>query len=181
MRVADADILMIPGLSNSGRDHWQSRWQDKLSTARRIVQRDWENPSRVEWAETIEREIERCAKPVICVTHSLGGVAFLFAAPRVADAIAGAFIVAPPSEEKLRELNLDPGFTPIPREVLPFPAIFVASRNDPYASFDQSQKLARDLGAEFVDAGESGHINVDSGHGPWPEGSIRFAAFVSKL
>jgi hypothetical protein len=30
--------------------------------------------------------------------------------------------------------------------------------------------LAKRWGAEFVDMGEAGHINVASGFGPWPEG-----------
>ena len=38
MKAADADILIIPGYKNSGPDHWQSRWQAKLSTARRVEQ-----------------------------------------------------------------------------------------------------------------------------------------------
>jgi predicted alpha/beta hydrolase family esterase len=33
----------------------------------------------------------------------------------------------------------------------------------------------------FIDAGAAGHINVDSGHGPWPEGSLAFANFMAKL
>ncbi|MFW8585524.1 alpha/beta hydrolase [Rhizobium beringeri] len=32
-----------------------------------------------------------------------------------------------------------------------------------------------------VDAGESGHINADSGHGPWPEGTMVFAQFLGRL
>jgi hypothetical protein len=181
MRVADADILFVPGIGDSGPEHWQSRWQERLSTARRVIQRDWNKPSRQAWVESIEREVERCARPVVCVTHSLGGVALIFAAPQIAANVAGAFIVAPPSENILREMRSDPAFLPYPREPLPFPAIFVASRNDPYATMEYSRELARDLGAEFIDAGAAGHINVESGHGPWPEGSIRFAAFVSRL
>jgi hypothetical protein len=41
--------------------------------------------------------------------------------------------------------------------------------------------LAADLGAQFLDAGAAGHINVASGHGPWPEGSMAFANFIAKL
>ena len=41
MRAADADILIVPGLHDSEPDHWQSRWQQKLSTARRVAQQDW--------------------------------------------------------------------------------------------------------------------------------------------
>jgi hypothetical protein len=181
MRAADADILILPGIGNSGPDHWQSRWQANLSTARRVIQRDWDAPTRASWVETIEREIARCVRPAVCVTHSLGGVALLFAAPHIAENVAGAFIVAPPSEETLRERGADPAFLPFPRQRLPFPSLFVASRDDPYATFDSSRRLALDLGSQFVDAGSAGHINVESGHGPWPEGSIHFAAFVSKL
>jgi predicted alpha/beta hydrolase family esterase len=31
------------------------------------------------------------------------------------------------------------------------------------------------------DAGESGHINIASGHGPWPEGLLQFGQFLKKL
>jgi predicted alpha/beta hydrolase family esterase len=48
--------------------------------------------------------------------------------------------------------------------------VVVASRNDPYMAFDCAVALARDWGARMVDAGFAGHINVASGHGPWPEG-----------
>jgi hypothetical protein len=30
----------------------------------------------------------------------------------------------------------------------------------------------------LIDAGESGHINAESGHGPWPEGIMVFAHFL---
>ena len=30
-------------------------------------------------------------------------------------------------------------------------------------------------------AGQAGHINTDSGYGPWPEGSMAFAQFLSRL
>ncbi len=33
----------------------------------------------------------------------------------------------------------------------------------------------------FADAGEAGHINAESGHGPWPEGSMTFAHFMTRL
>jgi predicted alpha/beta hydrolase family esterase len=41
--------------------------------------------------------------------------------------------------------------------------------------------LAAQLGAKLIDAGFSGHINSESGHGPWPEGVMRFAAFLKTL
>jgi uncharacterized protein len=37
------------------------------------------------------------------------------------------------------------------------------------------------LRAELIDAGFSGYINSESGHGPWPEGLMHFAAFLKML
>jgi predicted alpha/beta hydrolase family esterase len=62
MRVAEADILIVPGWSDSGPEHWQTRWQAKLSTARRVTQRDFEKPIRAEWEETIAQRF--CTRPV---------------------------------------------------------------------------------------------------------------------
>ena len=182
MRVADADILVVSGWSNSGPEHWQSRWQAKLSTARRVTQRDFEKPIRAEWEEKIAREVLESARPAVIVAHSLGVIATLHAAQRVGEKIAGAFLVAPPSEAVIREMpSIDSAFLPVPRARLPFPATMVGSSDDPYADLLFARNLAQDIGAQFIDAGASGHINVDSGHGPWPEGSLAFANFMTKL
>ncbi len=182
MRAAEADILILPGYLGSGPDHWQSRWERKLSTARRVEQRDWERPNREEWVETVTREVLAATRPAVLVAHSLGVVAALHAAQQSGDKVAGAFLVAPPSEAVIREMPaVDSAFLPIPRGRLAFPAIMVGSSNDPYADASFTRRLAEDIGAHFIDAGAAGHINVDSGHGPWPEGSFAFARFMAKL
>ena len=38
MRTSECDILIVPGHENSGPDHWQTRWERQLSTARRVEQ-----------------------------------------------------------------------------------------------------------------------------------------------
>jgi predicted alpha/beta hydrolase family esterase len=53
---------------------------------------------------------------------------------------------------------------------LPFPSVLVGSENDPYMTLEGAQDLALALGSDFFDAGCVGHINIDSGHGPWPQG-----------
>ncbi len=182
MRAAAADILIVPGLRGSGPTHWQSRWETKLSSARRVVQTDWEQPRRAAWAETLTRAIAESQRPVVIVAHSLGVATTLHVARRAGETIAGAFLVAPPSEQAVRELPcVDADFLPYPRARLPFPAVLVGSATDPYADPAFARELAEDIGARFIDAGDAGHINVDSGHGPWPEGSLAFAHFISKL
>lgn len=39
MKISEADILIIPGLHGSDSDHWQSRWEAKFSTGRRVEQK----------------------------------------------------------------------------------------------------------------------------------------------
>jgi predicted alpha/beta hydrolase family esterase len=186
MRVSDLDILIIPGLGGSGPDHWQSRWAQKLSTARIVEQEDWLRPARDAWVAAILREIDACARPVALVGHSLGSIA---AASAIAESparekIAAAFLVAPPDPHSkgLPQGLIDPAFKEkAPRAVLGAPGVVVASRNDAYADYGFSQSLARLWGLDLADAGASGHINAESGHGPWPEGLMRLAGLLARL
>ena len=182
MRTSDADLLIIPGLGGSAADHWQSRWEQKLSTARRVEQRDWEHPQRDEWVAAIVAAIEAAKRPVILVAHSLGTIAAVHASRNTAHSMKGAFLVAVPSEERLASVpEADAAFRPYPRKKLPFPTALVASRDDPFSTYADAEALARDWGAKLIDAGPSGHINAESGHGPWPEGLLQFAAFMKTI
>lgn len=182
MKVKDADILIIPGYTNSGPDHWQTRWQRKLSTARRVEQAEWSKPVREDWVENVARSIREAKRPVVLIAHSLGIPTAIHAAREAATPIAGGFFVAPPdvANPQIRPKHLM-SFGPYPRDPLPFPSITVASRNDPFCAFDVAEDIAAAWGSLFIDAGEAGHINAESGHGPWPEGSMTFASFLSRL
>ena len=59
-------------------------------------------------------------------------------------------------------------------EKLPFPSLLVASENDPWVGARVAQHWAGQWGSSFISVGAAGHINVDSGHGPWPEGLALF-------
>ncbi len=182
MRSSEADILIIPGLGGSGPDHWQSRWGAKLPTARLVEQEDWDRPKLETWRDRIVEEATRATRPVILVAHSLGALAASHAAPLLGEKVKGAFLVAPPSAEILAGIEaVDPAFTAKKFERTPFPTLVIASRDDPYAAYEASEDFAAALGAELADAGLSGHINSASGHGPWPEGLMRFAGFLKTL
>lgn len=182
MKVKDADILVVPGYTNSGPEHWQSRWQAHLSTARRVEQAEWSKPVREDWIETFVREAEAAERPVVVVAHSLGIPTMVHAIAEVGHKIAGAFLVAPPdvADPTIRPKHLMT-FGPYPRDPLPFPSVVVASRNNSFCRFDVADDIAAAWGSQFVDAGEAGHINAQSGYGPWPEGSMLFAKFLSGL
>lgn len=183
MKSSEVEILIIPGWTNSGPDHWQSRWEMKLSTARRVEQADWDRPKRAEWMARIEQEIKASTKPVVLVAHSLGVLAAVSAARNLdAGAVRGGFFVAPPdATQDGMPPEIDPAFAAVPTGPLTFPSLLVASRNDPYCAYDVADGLAADWGSLLVDAGESGHLNTASGHGPWPEGLTRFAMLLQRL
>jgi len=182
MRTFDCDILIVPGYTNSGPEHWQSRWELQLSTARRVEQASWDEPDRDDWVARIVAEVGRSERPVVLIAHSLGVVAVAHAAPLLDERVRGAFLVGLPDVERPDfPIPVERRFGPIPRDPLPFPSVPVASRNDPYCSYDKAEDVAYAWGAVIVDAGESGHINTASGHGPWPEGLMRFAGFLKRL
>ncbi len=182
MKVAQADILIVPGYTNSGPDHWQTRWQEKLSTARRVEQDAWSKPVREDWTARFADCVNEAERPVVVIAHSLGVATVVQALPALTKPIAGAFFVAPPEVDNpaIRPRHLMT-FGPYPREPLPFPSIIVASRNDPFGSFEHAGDIANAWGSLLVDAGEAGHITAESGHGPWPEGTMVFARFLSRL
>lgn len=182
MKVRDVDILMVPGYTNSGPEHWQTRWESKLSTARRVTQAEWSKPVREDWTAALAAAANVAERPVVLVAHSLGVPTAIHALPQIHKPIAGAFFVAPPdvANPNIRPRHLM-SFGPYPREPLPFPSITIASRNDPYCAFEVAEDAAAAWGSLFIDAGEAGHINSDAGYGPWPEGSMAFAQFLSRL
>jgi uncharacterized protein len=183
MKVSDCDILIVPGHTNSGPEHWQTRWEAKLETARRVNQSDWRTPHFDEWQDNLVSAAEAATRPAVLVAHSLGVITVIHAAKRLAKTkVKGAFLVAPPGETYMVEHEeIDLKFADVPRDPLPFPSVLVASRNDPYCPHLEAEEWAYAWGSAFSEAGEAGHINTDSGHGPWPEGLMRFAGFLARL
>jgi len=182
MKVAESDILIVPGYKNSGPDHWQTRWQARLSSARRVEQDAWAKPVREDWTARFAEAVNEARKPVVVIAHSLGVATMLQALPDCRNKIAGAFLVAPPEVDNpaIRPKHLMT-FGPYKQDPLEFPSIVVASRNDPFGSFEHAGDMANAWGAMLIDGGEAGHINAESGHGPWPEGIMVFASFLARL
>ena len=182
MKIKDTEILIIPGYTNSGPDHWQSRWQSGMASARRVEQAEWSKPVREDWIARVREEIDRAERPVVLVAHSLGVAAAVHAIRDGAENVRGGFFVAPPdvANPNVRPKHLMT-FGPYPRDPLPFPSFVVASRNDPFSGYEEAVDIADAWGSFLVDAGESGHINAESGHGPWPEGLMVFSEFMKRL
>lgn len=191
MKTADADILIVPGWLDSSANHWQSRWERNLATARRIAQDDWHAPNKDAWVANIVAAVSLATRPAVLVAHSLGVIAVAHAAAKLdRDKVAGAFLVAPPDVDNSRSWPENQGhtwpadsfgFAPVPLRPLGFPALVLAASDDPFCSQERAKGFAGAWGADFVDVGQAGHIADHSGHGPWPDGLLRFGRFLSGL
>ncbi len=187
MKSSETDILIIAGHTGAGPDHWQTRLITKLKAARLVEQDDWLYGSLDIAITRIVNAVATAPKPVVFVGHSVGSVLVSHAiealtAAKVVERVKGAFLVTPPSEKSLADLHgIDARFQHIPRDPLPFPSVVVASSNDPYATLEDSADIALAWGSKLIEAGAAGHINKESGHGPWPEGMMSFAGFLSRL
>ena len=169
-----ATVLVVPGWQNSGPRHWQTLWEQQNPIFLRVQQRDWEHPHRAWWMERITEEVKQSPAPIVFAAHSLGCVAIAHwaqtAPADLAAKVKGALLVAPADVDRKDSPVQIKDFHPVPKKLLPFPSIVVASNNDPFLTMDRAREIARTWGSRFVDVGAAGHVNGDSGLGDWPEG-----------
>jgi predicted alpha/beta hydrolase family esterase len=164
-------VLILPGLGNSGPEHWQTLWEQQHGYAR-VDLNDWDAPSRNGWMKRLEAAIEAEGRPVVLVAHSLACALIAYAAKKLRHGeIAAALLVAPPDvDDAGRTPEATRSFAPLPLKPLGFPATVVASRDDPFCPFERAAMFADRWDARFEDAGAIGHINQESGIGAWPTG-----------
>ena len=174
-----SNVLILPGWQNSGPTHWQSRWE-ALHGYQRVDQHDWMTPKRGDWIARLEDVILGTEGSVVLVAHSLGCI--LTAAWALQSLNTGrvkaAFLVAPGDAEREEMRPLLPSWSPIALQRLPFPSVLVGSHNDPYCGLERAQMFAAAWGSRFIDLGEAGHINAESGLGDWPEGQALLQALI---
>jgi predicted alpha/beta hydrolase family esterase len=163
-------ILIIPGLGNSGPQHWQSSWERTYNFIR-IEQQDWETPICSDWTATINDYVSKYdPQNVILVGHSLACTSIAYWAQQYNVSIKGALLVAPSDTEADTYPPGTTGFKPVPLFKLPFPSIAVASSNDYYVTLNRATQFAEAWGSKLVNIGDAGHINASSGHNEWNEG-----------
>jgi uncharacterized protein len=159
-----SNILIVPGLHGSGPTHWQTWFESRLSGCLRVTQTDWSDPHLPRWADRVRHGIKQAPGSVWIIAHSFGCLATIVAALDCPGKIAGLMLVAPADPDKFGVTNM------LPEETLGFPSVVVASTNDPWMRFTRSAFMAEKFGSRFISLGAAGHINTESGYGPWLDG-----------
>ena len=169
-------IFTLPGWQGSTALHWQSRWEAVFGDER-VEQHDWHQPLRGDWITRLEDMVQnhiakRPNQPIVFAAHSLGChlvAAWASLSPNVGK-VAGALLVAPPSQEAISYAPQMHSWRKPELAELPFKTTLVASSRDPFCKLPAAEELAAHWGSELVNAGPIGHINAESGLGDWPAG-----------
>ncbi|MCI1857139.1 MAG: alpha/beta hydrolase [Sporolactobacillus sp.] len=188
-------FLILHGFAGSTNGHWQQWLSGELSGRGYSVYfphfSDWFRPLKTVWLAELKRTVLAIPKeePLVVVAHSLGCLLwFHFAAQEQKRRAARVLLVSPPAETlgedslKIfypdREEPRKRAFEGI-RTFYPFPSdktclkkaakrtLIVTSTTDPF--LPASKRAQYDAyGVPMLVLPAMGHINVQSGYGPWP-------------
>jgi predicted alpha/beta hydrolase family esterase len=162
MPRSDPRLLIVPGLHDSGPTHWQTWLHTLHPEALRVRQDDWSTPDLARWADRIGETLGDAPGPVVAVAHSFGCLALAQLLGWGEARIRAALLVAPADPERFglqQRLHAAPL---APRTTL------VASDTDPWMRAEEALRWARRWNAHYVNLGDAGHINAESGFGPLP-------------
>lgn len=170
-------LLIVPGYRGSGPDHWQTWLQAQVAGATRLDGVDWDTPVLAQWAGELRAALARAAQPVRIFAHSFGCLAAVVAAADRPENVAELILAAPADPARFDFTGLRPETSfdtkwcvasALPLRPLHVRGRLIASRNDPWLGFEKAAELAHRWNLVLHDAGAAGHINPDSGYGPWP-------------
>lgn len=158
-----SSVVIAPGLHNSGPNHWQTVWQQRLPNAKRVHQQRWDRPDLNEWADALIESVHKHNAHYI-VAHSCGCLATVHAIAALQHQIRGVLLVAPADPEKFGITSL------LPHTPVQIPGLIVGSLTDPWLSWKKAQLWSQRWELPIYCAGDAGHINAESGHSDWSEG-----------
>jgi predicted alpha/beta hydrolase family esterase len=176
-------LLIVPGLGDSGKEHWQNYWLTKYETSQKVIQHDWDQPILADWLQKLDAAITAIDGPIVIVAHSLAvSLVAHWSTTNNTQKIAGALLVAPADVDSQNHTPEETwNFSPIPLSKLAYPSVVVTSSNDPYVSVDRAQFLAEQWGSTFINIGPKGHLNSGSQLEYWEEGQAILESLIQKL
>lgn len=169
-------FLIVHGLGGSGPLHWQS-WL--AETLRELGERvaypdlpDPDEPSLGAWLSVLERELaDHDPNGLVVACHSLGAVTWLHLAAGTERMLAQrVLLVAPPSAgagvAEIAEFFPAPLDAAAVARAAASTRVVCADSGDPYRP--EGHQLFQPLGVPIDVIQDGGHLNPETGYGPWP-------------
>ena len=173
-------FVIIPGIEDSDRAHWQSIWQAEWGPiARRITPGSWTAPDVDDWVESVDRAVDAAGtSDVVLVAHSLGcwaAAGWLAASDRP---VRAAFMVAPPDPRGPEFPAAADSFADLEPAPLGVAGLVVASLDDPYCRPAIAATMAKGWGLALSRVGAYRHLNSASRLGGWQQGRVLLAKLL---
>lgn len=156
-------VLIVPGLHNSGPAHWQTWLQAQYGDALRVEQEHWNVADLDRWANRIA-SVVRAEAPTewVVVAHSFGCLAVARYLKQGGAGVAAALLVAPADPRKFDAADQ------LPLRPLDLHSYLIGSESDPWMRLESASAWALLWAARFINLGAAGHVNTESGFGPFP-------------
>lgn len=177
--------LLLPDLDGDQPGYWLHHWVQSRIDCRMVDLGQARCPDRNSLVTRLDHALRGVDAPIILVGHGVGALTIAAWAGLMSTeseaAVAGALLIAPgdptgaDADPRLRD------FAPLPSTVFSFPALVVASDDDPSLSPDRAFSLARQWGAGFARFGACGHFAASDGLGWWPEGEELLDRFTDLI
>jgi predicted alpha/beta hydrolase family esterase len=170
--MAARNFLILHGLGGSGPGHWQTWLTARLKADNERVAYpdlpDADLPSPTAWRGVLDGELAALpAGERIVICHSLACLLWLHHVAEGGPQADRLLLVAPPSEAAgVPEIE---SFFPVPLPALTRGARLVCSDDDPYCPGGAAALYGEPLGIPVDVLPGAGHINPETGYGPWPE------------
>ena len=169
--------LIVPGVGGSQYQHWQSWLQRQLMSSSRVQQQDWNYPLLSHWIRNFVQTVAVVESPIQVVAHSFGcltTVAAIQQHPELAKKINKLILVAPANPSRFGENGFArdsvSDYAAYFHQIqLKIPTDLIISENDPWLDFEDAKALSKSWNIRPINLGRVGHINVESGFGPFPE------------
>lgn len=170
--------LIVPGYLGSGPAHWQSWFERQLPDARRVSTGSTGTP-RTLLAGPAPSEMPSTASGIRSgwsrtVSAASPASSLPRPGPGVWPALCWSPRLIPPDFRMLGSVHLQALAKTLcivsGDAVSDCPGLVVASSNDPWMNFSTAAYWAQRWGCRLENLGHAGHINTDSGYGPWPLG-----------
>src|SRR5215469_7090084 len=92
--------FILPGLYDSGPQHWQSRWEAETKNVHHVIQDNWVTPRCADWVSKLDQALAVHGPNAVLVAHSAGcALVAHWAAGRRQRRVHGALLVAPSDPE----------------------------------------------------------------------------------
>lgn len=169
-------VVIVHGYDGSGPGHWQhwlyTELRERGVPAEFPELPDPQSPDCSRWVARLREIVAGASSPVVFAAHSLGCWAVDHLVARYGAAgISSALLVAPPSPYLLFEPVQS--FFPAPQSAAAWQplrdqSLLVVSDDDPYIEPKEAKDIGHHIGVPVQILPGCGHINIESGFGPWP-------------